>query len=91
MAYTLSTIVNTVIGNERMWSGYITTDAAATAVCIPGATWIDGVLACHAAVTAACGCIVFTPNTDVSGTAVAGTLAMTSTASSKYLVTVVYH
>jgi hypothetical protein len=91
MAYTMSTIVNTVIGNERLWSGYITADAAATSVIIPGATVVDAVLACHAAVTAACGCIVFTANQGPVGTAALGSVAMTSCASSKYLLTVLYH
>ncbi len=44
MAFTVSSNVNTVMGNVRVWSGYITPDAATGVVKIPGASRIEAIL-----------------------------------------------
>jgi hypothetical protein len=92
MAYTLSTVVNTVVGNERLFIGYVTVDAAATSVVIPGAVSIDGILGVTGVNTACTLSNAFAENVGPTGTSIAGSLAMTSVVSGgKYLISVLYH
>ena len=91
MAYTMSTIVNTVFGNERLWAGYVTFDAAATSVVIPGAVYVDHVINLQGVTTASCGMVAIAVNAGPAGTAALGSVALTSVASAKYMMTVIYH
>lgn len=47
MAYTVSTVMNTVFGDQRVWNGLVTPDAATGTVAIPGANAVVAVLAAH--------------------------------------------
>lgn len=46
MAYTVSSVISgTVFGNQRIWHGFVTPDAATGTVAIPGAARVVAVLA----------------------------------------------
>lgn len=81
MALTKSLIADSVFGNHRVQCWDVTPDAAATAF-VTGMNNIEfmTVTAKSALTDATFG--VFTENTDVSGTSVAGTIAMTSVVTS---------
>ena len=99
MAFTVSTIVNAVPGNMRLWAGVVTPDAATGVVTIPGAVSVDAVLGFYpkSALTFTSQCqtmICITPNLGPGATAAAGQIGMTNVITSNansYFLCVLYH
>lgn len=87
MAYSLSGSIKTVHGNERVYHGVVTADAASGAVVIPGMTIIDVV---HlTAKTSAVGLATITKNATTSEAASNGSVNIKSaTSGDEYYITV---
>ena len=96
MAYTVSTIVNTVIGDKRMWMGRVTADAATGVVTVPGAVSVDAIVgvspASMATENTGVGYTVIQRNANASNVAAKGVLGFSGCTTTKVLnVTVIYH
>lgn len=96
MAYTVSTVVNTVIGASRMWVGNVTADVATGVVTVPGAIAIEAVMSINlksaATENTGAGYTAFQMNANASGVAANGVLGFSGCTTTKVLtVTVLYH
>lgn len=96
MAFTVSTAVNTVVGDKRLWVGYVTADAATGVVTVPGAVAIDALMGVSlrsaATENTGAGYAAVKVNQDASGTAANGVLGFSGCTTTKVLtVTVLYH
>ena len=92
MAYTVSTIVNTVMGNLRLAVLEVTPDAATGVVTVPGAIAVDALVGVSKISGASLTCMTVTQNLDASGAVANGVIGFSNVvASQKYRVSVLYH
>jgi hypothetical protein len=94
MAFTLTSIVNTVVGDKRLFVGNLTATNITGTVTIPGAQVIDCILAFHPKSMVSLYCTAVNINVDASGTAANGQLGFSNVVSStgaNYHLAVLYH
>jgi hypothetical protein len=93
MAFTVSTTVNTVVGNLRLWSGNITPDATTGVVTVPGATAIDCILGCSIKSATSLTTINMAANVNASGVAALGNIGFSAVVATAQViqVSVLYH
>lgn len=94
MAYTVSTIVNTVMGDKRLGVFDIHPDGITGVVTIPGAVAVDAIMSFDIKNAASLTCVTVAPNVNASGVAAMGVVGFSnvvSTTGSKYILTVLFH
>ena len=92
MAFTVSNIANTVIGEKRLFVGRITPDAATGTVTVPGALAIDGLVSNSYVGGTSLTCANVAINVNPSGVAANGVVSYSNVASTQiYVLSVMYH
>lgn len=92
MAYTVSSIVDTVVGEFRLWNAKITADAATQAIQVPGAVSVDAILQWDQRSGSSMSCMNIGMNTTASGNAAKGYVSVSNAvAGNVYNLTVLYH